>query len=72
MDDLVFALVTMTVGHDGRKERLSKGDAWHSGSSLVKARPELFGSRPPKVQGEGPPVEEATAEPGAKRRVRKT
>lgn len=67
---IVFALVDMSVGINGRKERLRKGEAWHATSPVVKARPELFGPQPPKVHGDAP-VEEATAKPGAKRSVRK-
>jgi len=59
---------------DGTPVRLTSGEAWWADDPFVIAHPELFLSQPPVIRGttrqERPPVETATAVPGAKRRGR--
>lgn len=68
----VFATQTCAVGHGGGVVHLKRGHAWDARHPLVLDRPELFSDEPPVVHGRMSldVVEDATAEPGKKRRTR--
>lgn len=72
--DYVFATQTCSVGYDGGVIHLKRGQAWDARHKLVKQRPDFFSKEPPVVHGRtalrDKPVEDATAEPGKKRRTR--
>lgn len=81
--DLVFALDACTIidPSTGLKIRLSPGEAWWASDPIVKARPELFNRLPVTVRGvpsqrksdsSDSPIENATANPGVKRQVKKS
>jgi len=46
----VFVKQSASVGHNGAKVRLSKGDAWDDGDPVVKAFPDMFSKRPEVVK----------------------
>lgn len=69
-----FVTQSVVTAVDGRRIRLSKGDAWDDADPVVKARPELFADVPEvvmtsEVRVAG--VEQASAAPGEKRSVKK-
>lgn len=72
MADFVLSKSKVIVGHNGEQFRLYEDELWAADDPLVKAHPELFTRTPAKVRRSAPApvVEEATAEPGAKRRTR--
>lgn len=51
----VFAKRTASVLLNGRKYTVKGDSAWHAGSVLVKARPDLFSDQPRLVYGDKPP-----------------
>jgi hypothetical protein len=70
----VFSKAKTIIGHDGAAVRLYENEVWAADDPVVKAHPDAFSSEPTTVRrtpaGIGVKdvtVEEATAEPGAKR-----
>lgn len=61
---VVFARVSASVGDIIIRE----GEAWASDDPIVKHHPDLFSDMPAKVRRTVAPVEDATAEPGERRR----
>lgn len=73
----VYALSSCAVRWRDRTIRLTRGTPWRSDDPFVKDRPELFSRKPPVVASSTPAsasrdVEQATAAPGEKRRVKKS
>jgi len=68
---IVYARGTASVGWESGLIRLNEGDAWWADDPFVRAHPTFFGDRPPKVHGTVARVEQATANPGEKRAVKK-
>lgn len=71
----VYAKSTTVVGtRGGGTTRLVEGEVWSSHDPVVQDNPDLFADEPTKVRGKkaDPPVEEATAAPGAKRSTKRT
>jgi hypothetical protein len=80
--DIVYALSNANVPlRSGRTAQVRKGQHWPATDEAVRARPELFTTdpryglvyteAPPGYDGELNEVEEATANPGEKRSVRR-
>ena len=71
---LKFATSTTSVRYGDRIVRLAEGDPWYADDEFVVAQPDLFSDMPSRVYGvKGvtvAPVEQATARPGEKRRVK--
>ncbi len=68
---IVYARGTASVGWQDGLIRLNEGDAWWADDPFVRAHPTFFGDKPPKVHGTVARVEQATANPGEKRAVKK-
>lgn len=70
--NLVYARTTCVLSWDGRTIRMREDDAWDAADPLVKQRPELFHDTP-KIHAtiHRSTVEQATANPGEKRAVRR-
>lgn len=82
MIDVVFAMGTERVGMpDGHSVQVRKGSHWPANDPVVRARPSLFTpdaryglqytAPPPGYDGDLNEVEEATANPGERRSVRR-
>lgn len=82
MIDVVYAVATERVGmSDGHSVQVHKGTHWPANDPVVRARPHLFTSdaryglqytaAPPGYDGDLNEVEEATANPGERRSVRR-
>lgn len=76
----VFSKVTTRVAAPGGGTTgLYEGEAWDADDAVVKAHPDCFSSEPTKIRRSPGPVrvettpvvEDATAEPGTKRRTTK-
>ena len=83
MIEVVYAMATERVGmRDGHTVQVHKGSHWPASDPVVLARPGLFTTDaryglmytapPPGYDGQLNEVEEATANPGEKRSVRRT
>lgn len=67
----VYCLSTCAVRYDNRVLHLTKGVPWRSDDPFVRDHPELFSRKPPITGATvDPPVEQATAAPGERRRAR--
>lgn len=79
MIDVVFAMGTDFVNlPGGGRVKVQKGTHWPADDPAVRSRPELFSADPRwgmwysrEPAGYDAPVEEATANPGEKRSVRR-
>ena len=62
---------TCSVGHAGGVVHLKRGQVWDASHPLVKQRPDFFSDEPTVLHGKVErPVEDASAEPGQKRRTK--
>ena len=74
---LKYARCTASVGYDGGIVRLSENDAWYATDPFVLSHPDMFSDTPPKVHYTAARrdfdvvVEQATANPGQKRSVKR-
>ena len=78
MSDVVYAKTDCVVVWSQGQTPLSRGDVWDAKAPLVLERPDLFSPTPTLVRGrrqvapgDGAPVEDATARPGARRATRR-
>lgn len=69
---ITVAIANAVVSLDGRKIPVQAGTAWSASDPVVKAHPEMFSTDERYLRTSvDRPVEQATAAPGEKRRVRR-
>ena len=68
MSHVVAIGTLVTADRDGRRIRLQEGTVWEDSDPFVRFRPDLFRPLDEGKSAPKPPVEQASAAPGEKRR----